>query len=77
MNKPVLVESGLAIDLPHTFSVELKAKLIIHPDFVQKIINFDKTSHLFSTQGDKGGSRNNMYGYPSLYADSIRDIRAA
>ena len=77
MNKPMLINSGLAIDRPHTLPDGTLAELTIHPDCARRIINFDETDHPFSTQGDKGGSRNNTYGDPSLPAGSTRGIRGA
>ena len=77
MNKPMLINSGLAIDRPHTLPDGTLAELTIHPDCARRIINFDETDHPFSTQGDKGGSRNNTYGNPSLPAGSTRGIRGA
>lgn len=55
MNKPLLIASGLAIDRPCILPDRTVTQLTVHQDCAQKITNFDKTNHPFSTQGGKGG----------------------
>jgi len=76
-HKPILLKSGLLIDIPCTLEDGSNAELTIHKDCAWRIINFDETYHPFSTQGDRGGSRTNVYSDPNLPSGSSRGIRGA
>ena len=56
-NKPTLVHSGLAQDEPMTLPDGEIAELIMGPQEMDWVINFDETDRPFSTQPEKGGSQ--------------------
>jgi len=65
-NKKTLIDSVLAIDQSMTLPDGDIAEITMGEEELRRIINFDKTDHLFTTQNEKGGSRSIRWGDPKL-----------
>ena len=61
-NNKTLIYSSLEIDKPMTLYDGIIANITMGDDELRRIINFDETDHLFTTQNEKGGSRSIRWG---------------